>query len=203
MDSFPATRSSLLLRVRDGDDTLAWGEFVELYTPLVYKYARRHGLQDADAADLAQEVLRTCSQYLGRFDYDRARGTFRGWLYSVVRTRLSNLVAGQKRHPKGQGGTDFMQVLEQQPSPESDADRWDHDYEFRIIEWAQDRIRCEFRERTWQAYLRTAHSGESPKTVARSLGMSVGAVYVSKARVLKRLKQRVAEIEDDPSWFIN
>ena len=103
-----------------------------------------------------------------------------------------------------QAGTGVsIQILEQQPSPGSDADRWNNDYEFRIIEWAQDRIRCEFRERTWQAYLRTAHSGESPKAVAKSLGMSVGAVYVSKARVLKRLKQRIAEIEDDPSWFIN
>ena len=203
MDTFPPTRSSLLLRVRDGGDTLAWGEFVELYTPLVYQYARRHGLQDADAADLTQEVLRTCSQYLGRFDYDRDRGTFRGWLYTVVRTRLSNLVASQKRHPKGQGGTDFIQVLEQQAEPGSDADRWNDDYEMRLVEWAQDRIRCEFRERAWQAYLRTAIGGESPKSVARSLGMSVGAVYVSKARVLKRLKERIAEIEDEPSWFIN
>lgn len=205
MDGFPITKSSLLLRVRDRTDSSAWAEFVELYTPLVYQYARRQGLQDADAADVAQEVLRTCCQFLSRFDYDRDRGTFRGWLFAVTRTRLINYVSGQKRFPKGQGGSEFVRILEEQPDPdERESRRWNSSYEQRLVEWAQDRIRGEFRDdRTWLAYQKTAVAGESPKSVAGELEMSVGAVYVAKARVLKRMKERIAEIEDDPTWFLN
>jgi DNA-directed RNA polymerase specialized sigma24 family protein len=54
----PQTRLSLLVRLRDPRDAQAWGDFVELYAPLVYRQARRAGFQDADAADVTQDVFR-------------------------------------------------------------------------------------------------------------------------------------------------
>ena len=57
MDDDPTTRPSLLVRLRDSRDEQAWGEFVEIYRPLVYRLARRRGLQDADALELVQEVM--------------------------------------------------------------------------------------------------------------------------------------------------
>src|SRR5262249_52941712 len=57
MADVPPTRASLLVRIRDARDAAAWGEFVDLYAPLVHGFARRQGLQDADAADLTQDVL--------------------------------------------------------------------------------------------------------------------------------------------------
>lgn len=52
-----ATRATLLVRVRDARDCDAWAEFVDLYMPLIYSYALKNGLQEADAADVAQETL--------------------------------------------------------------------------------------------------------------------------------------------------
>ncbi len=63
MPEIPPTRASLLLRLRDSRDEAAWKEFVQLYTPLVYGYARKQGLQDADAADLTQAVLMAVARY--------------------------------------------------------------------------------------------------------------------------------------------
>ena len=62
MDEPPATRRSLIVKLRDPADAGAWCEFVALYEPLVYRLARRKGLQDADARDLCQEVFRTVAQ---------------------------------------------------------------------------------------------------------------------------------------------
>src|SRR5437588_509207 len=81
----PVTRASLLVRIRDGRDRDAWRQFVRLYAPVVYGFARKRGLQDADAADLMQEVFRSVAAAAGRLDYDPARGTFRSWLYTVTR----------------------------------------------------------------------------------------------------------------------
>ena len=61
MSDAPATRLSLLVRLCDARDDGAWAQFVEIYAPLVYGYARKHGLQDADAADLTQDVLQAVS----------------------------------------------------------------------------------------------------------------------------------------------
>ena len=94
MTESPVTRASLLLRLRDPRDVEAWGEFVEVYGPLVYDYGRRHGLQDADAADLTQEVLRAVAWSAGEFRYDPSRGMFRSWLFTVAHYQ-----ANQPRYP--------------------------------------------------------------------------------------------------------
>src|ERR671936_1315111 len=97
----PTTRASLLVRIRDPHDTEAWRQFVQLYASVVYGYARKRGLQDADAADLMQEVFRAVASAAGRLDYDPKRGTFRGWLYTVTRNKLYTFLDGQRRHTRG------------------------------------------------------------------------------------------------------
>ncbi|MGR5411090.1 RNA polymerase sigma factor, partial [Vibrio sp. PNB22_8_2] len=78
----PDTRPSLLVRIRDGGDAEGWRLFVDLYGPLVYGFARRQGLQDADAADLTQDVFQSVAGAVRRLDYDPRKGSFRGWLYT-------------------------------------------------------------------------------------------------------------------------
>ena len=97
-----------------------------------------------------------------------------------------------------------MLPLNQNPAPrEREDEQWSRDYERRIVEWAVDRIRGHFRDVTWQAFRRTAIDGQPARQVAAELGLSVGAVYLAKARVLKRLQQCVARIDDHPSWYTN
>ena len=110
------TRSSLLVRIRDARDDEAWCEFVDVYAPLVYRFARLRGLQNADAADVTQDVLQTVARSISGFEYDPERGSFRGWLLSVARSRLCDLIAGQQRQAQGSGDTRTLDVLEQQPS---------------------------------------------------------------------------------------
>ena len=76
MGDAPATRPSLLVRLRNPRDGQAWAQFVDVYAPLVYAFALSQSLQDADAADLTQEVLRAVNAALGRFEYDPERGSF-------------------------------------------------------------------------------------------------------------------------------
>ena len=85
-----ATRPSLLIAIRDAGNQTAWNEFVALYTPLVYGHCVRRGLQVADAADVAQEVLKAVAGAIGRFEYDRRKGSFRAWLLTVTRRKLAN-----------------------------------------------------------------------------------------------------------------
>src|SRR5438067_8611725 len=116
----PTTRPSLLVRLRDPMDERAWGEFVEIYDPLVRQLARRRGLQDADAADLGQEVFRAVAAAIERYDPDPARGSFRGWLSTIARNLIVNLLKAQRRHLRGTGDTEVRLLLEEQPAPSAE-----------------------------------------------------------------------------------
>jgi RNA polymerase sigma-70 factor (ECF subfamily) len=198
MGDSPATQPSLLLRIRQADDADAWARFVEIYAPLIYAHARKYGFQDADAADLTQEVLRTVSRAASRLEYDPRRGSFRGWLFTVVRNLQRNFLLSRQRHTRGSGDTNMQALLEAQPDREEGlASEWEQDYEQRLFAWAAEQVRAVTREATWQAFWLTAVEGKSAKQVARMLGMTPGAVYVARSRVLARLKERIQRIHED------
>ncbi len=194
----PATRPSLLVRIRDPRDGEAWSQFVEVYAPLIFGFARKHGLQDADAADLTQEVLHTVARSATRLDYDPQRGSFRGWLFTVVRNRLRDFWDSQKRQHRGSGDSGVQKLLGEQPAPEKDLSLlWDQEYERQLLAWAADQIRGTVQESTWQAFWQTAVEGKSGKEVAQALGMTVAAVYLAKSRVMVRLKDQVRQMEEN------
>ena len=108
MHAAPDTRPSLLLRLRDRSDRQAWKVFVDLYGPLVYALGRRHGLQDADAADLTQDVFSSAA--VRSLRYNPRRGSFRGWLYTVARSRLLDWQRRQRL--RGSGDSAVQELLD-------------------------------------------------------------------------------------------
>ncbi len=191
VNEHPLTRVSLLVQIRDGANHSAWHEFVQLYGPVVYGFARRRGLQDADAADLMQDVLQSVSAAIGRLDYDRQRGTFRGWLFTITRNKILNFLAARKIRPQGSGDTTTNRLLDAQPGESGGEDAWELEYQRRLASLAMDRVKAEFQDKTWQAFWLTAVEGQSAADVGRRVGLSPGAVYVAKSRVLARLKEEV------------
>jgi RNA polymerase sigma factor (sigma-70 family) len=196
MGDEPATSASLLLRIRDRGDHAAWSRFVEVYQPLIHGFARKHGLQEADAADLAQEVLRAVARSVGRLDYDPRRGTFRGWLFTVVRNQLRDFRDRQRRQVAGSGNSGVQQLLNEQPTPPGGPEEdWDREYERRLFTWAAEQVRPTVQPATWQAFWLTAVEGKSGQEVAQALGLSVAAVYLAKSRVMARLKEEIRQLQ--------
>jgi RNA polymerase sigma-70 factor (ECF subfamily) len=198
MAELPVTRVSLLARLRDGDDADAWREFVALYAPVVYGFARKRGLQDADAADLMQEVLRSVSAHAGTLEYDRKKGTFRGWLYTVTRNKVYNFLSAGKNRPRATGDSGTRQRLEAEPDRNGPPDGdWEREYQKQLSARAMDRVKGEFQASTWKAFWGTAVDGRPAGDVAKELGMSPGAVYVAKSRVLARLREEVQAMQEE------
>jgi RNA polymerase sigma-70 factor (ECF subfamily) len=190
------------LRLRDARDHESWSTFVEIYGPLVYEYGRVHGLQDADAADLTQEVLRAVARSVGEFRYDPRRGSFRSWLFTVARTKRINLGVQGARQPRGSGDSEVIAELSQvvgRDEDDAEAIEWARAFEQRLLDWAAARVRPEFKEPTWVAFWRTAFDQVSPRQVAEDLGMSLGAVYAAKSRVMSRFREAILEARFDSS----
>lgn len=196
MNSSLATRASLLLRIRDPRDRMAWSEFVTLYAPLIHSYGLRRGLQDFDAADLTQDVLCRVAQSVEEFQYDPARGSFRGWLFTVTLNRVRKLAARQSRQANGTGDSEARLFLEQQPD-DREEEIWMRDYQWNLFRWAAERVRGEFREPTWQAFWQTAVLARDIDEVARELRLSSGAVYVARSRVTSRIRDEIQSVEGE------
>jgi RNA polymerase sigma-70 factor (ECF subfamily) len=187
------TQPSLLVRIRDRADNDAWARFVEIYGPLIYGFVRKRGLQDADAVDLVQDVLRSVAGAISRLEYDPARGKFRAWLFTIVKNRLRNTLKVQARRESGSGDSAVAEQIANEPAPDDWQVQWEADHQRRLFGWASEQVQAE--DRTWQAFRKTAVDGSSGKEVARELNMSVAAVYLAKSRVMARLKELVWEAE--------
>jgi RNA polymerase sigma-70 factor (ECF subfamily) len=189
------TRPSLLVRIRDANDREAWRQFVDIYAPLIYGFCRKRGLQDADAADITQDVFRAVGVAAPSWNYDPNRGSFRGWLFTVTRNKINDFF--DRKQSRGTGDTATQQFLEQQPDTSADETDWQREAQQRIFTWAAERVRPEFQPATWNAFWQVAVEGKSGEEAAQTLNMSVGAVYVAKSRVLARLKREVEQFEKE------
>jgi RNA polymerase sigma factor (sigma-70 family) len=196
MDDTPTTRPSLLVRIRDPRDERAWGEFVETYGPLVHRLARLKGLQDADAHDLGQEVFRAVASAIDGWDPDPSRGSFRAWLFRISRNLMVNFLIARSRRPLNAGDTPLQALIEAQPAPAgAESELFETEYRRRLFRWAADHVRPEFRAPTWDAFWLTAVEGKPVGEVAPALGMSAGAVYIARSRVLARIRAAIEHVE--------
>ena len=190
------TRPSLLARIRNLDDGMAWSEFVRLYTPLIHSYGMKNGLQDADAADLAQDTLRLIMRAVPDFVYDPSKGSFRGWLFTVARNQIRKFANQKKRTTEASGDTQVRVLLESQPSDNLDEEEWNREYQLTLFRRAAEMVRGEFRQSTWQAFWQTVVEQRDIHAVAQELGISVGAVYIARSRITARIRQEISAFKE-------
>jgi RNA polymerase sigma-70 factor (ECF subfamily) len=194
----PTTRASLLSRLADPRDHEAWVEFVSIYEPVAYRLLRRHGLQDADAREVMQDLFVAVSRSIDRWDPSRERGSFRGWLRRVTRNLVINWLKARERRVLAAGGSNVQAMLEQAPAdgaPESV--EFDRELRRALFRRAAEQVRGEVQPATWQAFWETAVLGTPTSDAAKKLGMQTGAVRVAKCRVLVRLRAAVNALDNE------
>jgi RNA polymerase sigma factor (sigma-70 family) len=172
---------------------------VAIYEPLVYRLLRRHGLQDADAREVMQELLLAVSRSIERWNPDRERGTFRGWLRRVSRNLVINWLKHRDRKLLISGDAELQVLLDRLPAAaEAETNVFDQELRRALFHRAAEQVRGELQSQTWDAFWETAVLGTASKCAAKKLGMTVGAVRVAKCRVLARLQAKVKELENEP-----
>jgi RNA polymerase sigma-70 factor (ECF subfamily) len=183
------TPVSLLERVRRPGEQQAWSRFVDMYTPLLYYWTCRMGLQESDAADLVQEVFTVLVAKLPHFDYDRNK-SFRGWLRTILFNKWRDRRRRRAAEPQVEAGLDDQAI--------GDAGEafWETEYRQQLVGRALELMQTDFQATTWRACWEVVVSGRSAGEVAAELGMSVDAVYAAKSRVLRRLRKELEGLLD-------
>jgi RNA polymerase sigma-70 factor, ECF subfamily len=191
------TSATLLERLNDRADSVAWRRLVDLYSPLIDGWLRRHGVSAEDAEDLTQEVLRVVIREVSRFRHNGRAGAFRTWLRTITINCLRQSWRSRRSLVQATGSPDIAAMLDQLEDPASDLSRlWDQEHDQHVLQRLLELIEPDFQPATWRAFRRQVLDGASPETVAAELGLTVNAVLISKSRVLSRLRRNAAGLVD-------
>jgi RNA polymerase sigma-70 factor (ECF subfamily) len=174
-----------LTQLRRSPDEAAWTRFVHLYSPLLFGWARQAGLNEGDAADLVQDVFIVLLKELPGFEYDPAH-SFRAWLKTVMLNRWRNQLKRQARAPSHTGNAFLVEMS----APDA-ALFEEQQYRRQLLRRALELLRDDFQPATWKAFHEHGMNGRPAAEVARELGMTIGAVYAAKCRVLGRLREHL------------
>ena len=190
----------MVVRLRDGTDHQAWSEFLRDYGPMLYRFVRSRGLQDADAADIVQDVVRRVGMAIQRLEYQKEKGGFRAWLFAITRNRLSDYFSRRQRQMPTANDTRQLEMLSQAADHRDELnEQWELEYVRQLASRAMEIVEPTMDPKTWEAFRATAIDGRPAAEVGDELGMSPGAVYVAKSRVTQKLRAEIQRMqgEDD------
>ncbi len=188
------TRKSLIVRLKNEQNEFAWREFVCSYEGFLIQLARRQGVPERHVPDVTQQILLVIAKSIDGWHNDGNAASFRRWLSTVSRNVVIRFMSRERKQAGGIGGSDLvaqLQNLEDKPD-----ERHVQKYQHELIVWAAEQVRHEFLETSWRAFWATVIDERSVDEVAAELGVSPGSIYMSRSRIMARIKKKVAEVDD-------
>ena len=196
MSDFPETRESLLVQVRSPANREAWDQFALIYRPVIYRLARHRGLQDADAQDLAQQVLIAVASAIGNWQKSSEEVRFHHWLRRVARNAIVNALLAPPARSRGRAARRSMNCCRS-----NRATIWSRMLK---LNWSiganfickrPERVRGDIEPTTWRAFEMTVVENRSIDEAAIELDKPIGSIYAARSRVMRRLREAVRELE--------
>ena len=198
------TRKSLLSRLRDHEDTESWQTFFDLYWRLLYNVAKRAGLDDPDAQDVVQDTVMAIAREIPQFHYDPGRGSFKQWLFRILRRRVSDHFRKLYRQPARAGMSPEM--LERSGDPadaiplrngENLSDAWDQEWERSVLDAAIAQVRAQVNPKHFQVFDYCVIKEWPVAKVASTLEMNAAQVYLARHRVSQAVKRAARRINGE------
>jgi RNA polymerase sigma factor (sigma-70 family) len=186
MASGTHTRTSLLERLNDGTDPMAWDDFFRRYWPFVFSIARQGACTQHTAEEIVQDVMLAVFEGKAVFRHDPSRGRFRDWLGGVVRNKIIARRRAPSERCRARGGADLPECEASTDAPDAS---WKAAFDQAMLTFLLDKVRSEFHPRTYQAFEAFAIGGCSGAEAARLTGLTRNAVYQARKNILKRLRE--------------
>ncbi len=189
------TSLSLLQRLTLNTDSRAWDELVSLYSPLLRSWLSRYAIQPCDAEDLTQEILLAVVADVGKFQHPGHSGAFRGWLRAILVNRLRSFWRKRRSVPIAPTSSDFWQRLDELEDPQGAlALMWNDEHDRFVVGRLLERVAPRFSPNTFQIFRRYVLECATAEQVAAEWGVTVNAVFITKSRVLRALRQEIVQV---------
>jgi RNA polymerase sigma factor (sigma-70 family) len=185
------TRASLLIRIRDPNDRTAWGQFDEIYRPLLRRLCKARGLDDSSADDIVQQCMVKVHGHIAGFEYNPDKGHFKSWLRTMASRLIINL---RERSREKSANTDVMN--QDAPSEESPEEQFDKLWMEEHLAYCLESIRGEIGAASYEAFQLYVLKELPADEVSKRLGLAVSELYRIKYRVTQLLTEKMSELLD-------
>jgi RNA polymerase sigma-70 factor (ECF subfamily) len=183
------TRVSLLMRVKDRNDTSAWREFDRIYRPMLHRFARECGLSNSDADDVVQQSMTTLVDYVERFEYDPKKGRFKGLLRTIAKNNVAKRM--RKKRPQEAESQHFKRPQGREADPEEIFDRlWLNEH----LAYCLKQVRTEVKESTYKAFVRYVLEEQPVEEICADLDITPNQVHKAKWRITQKIEEKLQAI---------
>lgn len=180
------TSLSLLKRLQLGEDGQDWVAFCELYHPLLMNWCKRQVGNIEDTEDVVQNVFMDIFRNIKYFKHEGKPGTLRAYLKRILRSKVSNLYRERVPELVDFDELDELILLSHSNNTAEACEK--------LFRQACEIVKCEFEETTWLAFIRTHMGHEKAESVGVDMGLSRNSVYVSRCRIIIRIKECLADL---------
>jgi RNA polymerase sigma factor (sigma-70 family) len=201
-DSFLPTRSSLLSRLKNASDAAGWQFFVDNYGRLLFQFCLRAGLQRQEAEDIVQEVVMAVAKQMPRFEYDRSKGSFKGWLARITRNHIADFLTKKTKEAARRVELPPEQAAAQSAGlaagTSADMDEvWESEWRQHLLDRALRRVQQTVSARSVQIFQLSVVQGWSNEEIAASLRISRAQIYLVRHRVGRLVKREIAALRGE------
>ncbi|MBL8886328.1 MAG: sigma-70 family RNA polymerase sigma factor [Phycisphaerales bacterium] len=187
------TTTRLLDALLEPANEPAWAQIDGRYRPVIAGLARRLGLRDSDADEVAQQALSEFVRVYRAGRYDRNKGRLSSWILGIAHHTALRIARNNKKNLLP-GAT----ILSDAPDEQALRNIWTDERDRTILSRAMSMLRDEsdVDDRTLQAFELVALRGVPAPEAAAQSGMSVEQVYVAKSRMTKKLREVVLQLTE-------
>src|SRR5215212_324594 len=200
-DDWLPTRTSLLRRLKQWEDQESWRDFFNTYWKLIYGAAVKAGLNDAEAQDVVQDTVIAVAKKIEDFKYDPALDSFKGWLLYLTRKRIALYYRKRERDrggPARDSESMALDALKRIPDPAGvDLEAiWNEEWETSLADAALARVKEQVNPKQFQMFNFYVLKKWPVKDVAKTLGVSVAQVYLTKHRISSLVQKEVKRLQN-------
>jgi RNA polymerase sigma factor (sigma-70 family) len=198
------TRTSLIERLKNWQDQASWQAFFDIYAKLIFNFALKSGLTATEADDVVQETLISVAKHMPSFKYDRKIGSFKAWLLSMTRWRITDQyrqrlpVCHSHSNSDDNPNSTTAITLDGIADPRNlDMEAyWETEWKKTLFEAAMGKLRRSLDPKHYQVFDLAVNKEWPPSRIAKTYRITVDQVYVRKHRVTQAIKEEVERLQE-------
>lgn len=197
-NAFLPTRSSLLVRLKEWNDSASWDEFFNSYNRSILSLGLKRGLTRYEAEEVVQETMLAVARQMPGFTYDRTLGSFKGWLFTITRRAIGKQLTKRlsKANSSIHAGNEASDVLETFADPTPGLEQqWDEEWRLSLLQIAMDRVRRKVKPKQFQMFDLYVTQQLPMDQVTRMLNVNAAQVYMAKLRIAQMIRHEVSALE--------